>query len=118
MKTLVLGASVNPARYSYKAIEALREHGHEVIAFGLKAGQVKDVSIVTEWDSTWQVDTVTLYVGPQNQENSYQKIMNLNPRRVIFNPGTENDEFEALLRQSGIQCEIACTLVLLSIGNY
>lgn len=118
MKTLVTGASTNPERYSYKAIHALRSHGHEVVAHGLKSGTVSDVQIETEWNPKWDVDTVTLYLGPKNQEAFYQSIIDLKPRRVIFNPGTENPVFENLLTQNGIYCEIACTLVLLSIGNY
>jgi uncharacterized protein len=116
--TLVIGASLNPERYSYKAIEMLRQHEHEVLAFGPKTGMVSGVSIENEWNNNWQVDTITLYLNPQRQTTFYDKIIALKPRRVIFNPGTENDLFIAQLQANGIQTEIACTLVLLSIGNY
>lgn len=118
LNTLVIGASLNPERYSYKAIEMLRLHEHDVIAFGPKTGIVSGVSIENEWNCLWQVDTVTLYLNPQRQEAFYEKIIALQPRRVIFNPGTENDLFISQLQANGIHTENACTLVLLSIGNY
>lgn len=116
--TLVIGASLNPERYSYKAIEMLRHHERDIIAFGPKTGTVCGVSIENEWNIHWKVDTVTLYLNPQRQETYYDKIVALKPRRVIFNPGTENDLFTIQLQAAGIQTENACTLVLLSIGNY
>ena len=118
MKTLVIGSSINPERYSNKAILSLRNHGHEVIAHGLKTGTVVDVNIVTEWPSNEEIDTVTLYVGPQNQEEYIPKILALKPRRIIFNPGTENQDFEAVATKEGIHCEEACTLVLLATNQY
>lgn len=116
--TLVIGASTNPERYAYKAIRMLREHGHEVIAYGVKPGQVEDVIFETDWNPDWKVDTVTLYLNPLRQEAFYDQIIALKPNRVIFNPGTENPEFEQLLSDNGIFPEEACTLVLLSIGEY
>lgn len=116
--TLVLGATTNPERYANKAIRSLRSHGEPVIAFGLKEGQVEDVMIETEWNPEWNPDTVTLYLNPERQEVFRSKIIALKPRRVIFNPGTENPEFIEELRKEGIFPEVACTLVLLSIGNY
>jgi predicted CoA-binding protein len=118
LNTLVIGASLNPERYSYKAIEMLRKHEHDVIAFGPKTGMVNGVSIENEWNNNWKVDTVTLYLNPQRQEGFYEKIIALHPTRVILNPATENDLFNAQLQAAGIQTENACTLVLLSIGNY
>lgn len=117
-KTLVIGASENPDRYSNKAIRALVLHGHEVVAIGLNEGQVAGVSFNSEKKAFENIDTVTMYVGPQNQREYYQYILNLKPQRVIFNPGTENPEFIAKLESAGIHPEIACTLVLLSIGQY
>jgi uncharacterized protein len=117
-KTLVVGASLNPDRYSFKAINALRLAGHPVVAFGLKEGIVADVNIQKEWQFTADIDTVTMYVNPQRQIELYDKIIALNPKRVIFNPGTENSEFEALLSTNKIETEQACTLVLLSIDQY
>jgi uncharacterized protein len=117
-KTLVIGASEKPDRYSYKAINALVAHHHEVVAIGLRAGEVAGIQFTSEKKAFDQIDTVTLYVGPQNQPEYYPYILGLNPRRVIFNPGTENPEFIAQLKAAGIYPEIACTLVLLATGQY
>lgn len=115
---LVIGASENPERYSNKAIRMLRRYGFEVIALGNRAGQVEDVSIQTEKVVFPDIDTVTIYVGPQNQTDFFQYIPKLRPRRVIFNPGTENPDFYLQLEQSGIDVVEACTLVLLSTGQF
>lgn len=118
MKTLVIGASEKPERYSYKAIQALRKHGHEVVAIGARKGQVLDVpfdKIKLPFDG---IDTITLYIGPAHQAEYYNYIVSLHPRRIIFNPGTENPELEALAEEQGIQCMEACTLVLLSTRQY
>jgi len=117
-RTLVIGASENPERYSYKAINALVSHRHEVVAIGLRKGQVAGVSFDGEKKAFENIDTVTLYVGPQNQPEYYTYIIGLKPRRVIFNPGTENPEFIAQLKIAGIYPEIACTLVLLATGQF
>lgn len=117
-KTLVIGASENPERYSNKAIRALVSHHHEVVAIGMREGEVAGVSFNSEKKAFENIDTVTLYVGPQNQPEYYNYILSLNPQRVIFNPGTENPEFIAKLKKSGIFPEIACTLVLLATGQY
>jgi uncharacterized protein len=116
--TLVLGASDKAERYAYKAITSLRLHGIDVFAFGLKNGKVSDVVFETTWNPNWQVDTVTLYINPMRQQAYYENIIALKPKRVIFNPGTENQEFQRLLKQNNIYFEEACTLVLLSIGQY
>lgn len=118
MKTLVIGSSTNPERYSFKAITSLRSHAHEVVAHGLKTGKVVDVEIQTEWPKDEIIDTVTLYVGPQNQDEYIDKIIQLKPRRIIFNPGTENSDFVQKATSQGIECEIACTLVLLATNQY
>jgi uncharacterized protein len=115
--TLVLGASTNPSRYSHIAIERLRSHGRAVIAFGPRPGMVADVPIVQQWP-TDGVDTVTLYIGPDRQPEYYDALLKLRPRRVIFNPGTENSTLEHLLTEAGIHCEEACTLVMLRVGTY
>lgn len=117
-KTLLIGASTNPERYSFKAAHSLHKHGHEIVLLGLKAGQVAGQSILTERPVLSDIDTVTLYIGPQHQADWYDYVLNLKPRRVIFNPGTENAEFEALLLKNNIEASEACTLVLLSIGAY
>ena len=116
--TLVIGASLKPERYSNIAIKKLRHFKHDVKAFGLKPGKVEDVSIDTELMPYKDIDTVTLYLNPQRQKPYYDYIMGLNPKRVIFNPGTENSEFYNILEQNNIAFEVACTLVLLSTGQY
>lgn len=117
-KTLVIGASENPERYSNKAIRALLAHNEEVVALGLKKGSVQGVPFHTEKEQFEDIDTVTLYVGPQNQPEYYSYIIGLKPRRVIFNPGTENPAFISQLKVAGIYPEIACTLVLLATGQF
>ncbi|WP_034259040.1 CoA-binding protein [Altibacter lentus] len=116
--TLVLGASLNPSRYSNLAIHRLVTRGHTVEAVGLKEGEVAGVSITTQKEDFKDIDTVTLYLNPKRQEEYYNYILSLAPKRVIFNPGTENQEFYALLRRNGIEVEVACTLVLLGTNQY
>ncbi len=117
-KTLVLGASDNPSRYSYLAIQRLRNHGHPVVAIGRKNTKVADVTIDTEKQPAKDIDTVTLYLNPTHQPEYYDYILSLNPARIIFNPGTENDEFIKLANEKNIEAVEACTLVLLSTGQY
>jgi predicted CoA-binding protein len=117
-KTLVIGASTNPEKYAYKAIQQLKKHGEEVLAIGIKEGEVEGVTIQTGMPEFKNIDTVTLYVGPAHQPGYYNYVVSLKPRRVIFNPGTENPEFEEIVRKAGIEAEVSCTLVMLSIGNY
>lgn len=117
-QTLVLGASDNPARYSNMAINRLVGAGHPVVAVGLKEGEVAGVQIKKGMPVFDDVDTITLYLNPRNQEQYYNYITSLNPKRVIFNPGTENPELYKILRDQGIESEVACTLVLLSTGQY
>lgn len=117
-KTLVLGASENPSRYSNLAIHRLRSKGHEVVAIGKKKGQVLDVEIITEQPEMDDIDTVTLYVNPTNQQPYIDYILSLKPKRIIFNPGTENVQLEALAEEQGIKPVEACTLVMLGTGQY
>jgi predicted CoA-binding protein len=117
-KTLVIGASKNAERYAYKAAERLLYYGHEVELLGLRADVIFNRTIDTEKIAYADLDTVTLYVGPQHQPDYYEYVVSLKPKRVIFNPGTENPEFEQLLVSSGIEVEEACTLVLLGTGQY
>lgn len=116
--TLVLGASLNPTRYSNIAIKRLRDYQEETIAIGLRKGTIGDVLIETEKVIFDEVDTVTLYLNPTRQKEYYDYIISLKPRRIIFNPGTENFEFIKILKEKGIKTEIACTLVLLSTNQY
>lgn len=118
MKTLVIGASTNPSRYSYKAIKLLRDHKHDVIALGLREGKVSDVIFETEFPHQQSIDTVTMYIGPRHQPNYYEDIIGLQPRRVIFNPGTENNELYEMLADHDIEVVEACTLVMLRTGVY
>jgi predicted CoA-binding protein len=117
-KTLVMGASGNTDRYSNMAICRLRQYGHPVLAVGLKGGHVLDVEILIDRPSFSDVDTVTLYVGPQRLQADHEYILSLKPRRVIFNPGTEDDLFEDRLRNAGVEVVEGCTLVMLSTEQY
>ncbi|MEQ9187129.1 MAG: CoA-binding protein [Cryomorphaceae bacterium] len=118
-KTAVIGASDNPARYSYLAANMLRENGHTVVPLGIRKGFIGDLEIVTEWPKRIEdLDTVTMYIGPKRQPELYDYILALHPKRIVFNPGTENDELRELARSKGIATENACTLVLLSTGQY
>lgn len=117
-KTLVIGASLKPERYSYKAIKMLVEKSIATEAFGLKEGLVSKVQIKTNFNDFQNIHTVTLYLNAKRQKEYYHKIINLHPKRVIFNPGTENPEFYKLLEDKGIAVEIACTLVLLATNQY
>ena len=118
-RTLILGASLNPERYSFKATTMLSEYHHEVFPVGLRAGEINGVHILTNTPAIENIDTITLYVSPKNQAGYYDYIINtINPKRIIFNPGTENEELVRIASKKGIQTEEACTLVLLSIGNY
>jgi predicted CoA-binding protein len=117
-KTLVLGASQNPERYSYLAVQQLAKHRHPVIAIGRTKGTIGNIEIEVDKKPFNDIDTVTLYLNPANQKDNYAYILSLNPKRIIFNPGAENDELEQLARQKGIKTMEACTLVLLSIGQY
>lgn len=117
-KTVVLGASTNPSRYSNLAINRLAAHEHPIIAIGNRAGKVGQVEISTDEIPAEEVDTITLYLNPDNQKPYYDYILALNPKRIIFNPGTENEELEEMARQKGIKTMDACTLVMLSTGQY
>lgn len=117
-KTLIIGASSNPERYAYKACESLLAHGHDIELLGVKPDVVFDRKIDTERIAYEDIDTVTLYIGPARQPEYYDYILSLKPLRVVFNPGTENPEFENLLEDNGIEAVEACTLVLLRLGRY
>jgi len=117
-KTLVLGASDNPSRYSYLAVNRLRSHGHPVVAIGKKNAMVADVLIEKQKKEWNDVHTVTLYLNPTHQQQYYDYILSLKPKRIIFNPGAENDELADLAIKNGITPIEACTLVLLSTNQY
>ncbi|WP_308992691.1 CoA-binding protein [Mariniflexile litorale] len=117
-KTLVFGASLNPSRYSNFVIQKLTSRDIETVAFGLRKGVVAGVSIATELLSFKDLHTVTLYLNANNQKAYYDYIVSLKPKRVIFNPGTENPEFYKILKKHDISFEVACSLVLLSTNQY
>ena len=117
-KTLVIGASIKPSRYAYIAIKRLLDKNYEVKAIGSKQGLIGIVRIETGKPPYKDIDTVTLYLNPERQAEYYDYIISLQPKRVIFNPGTENPELVKLLKKNNIEAEIACTLVLLSIDEY
>lgn len=117
-KTLILGASTNPERYSYKAAHRLTSAGHPIVNIGLKNGEVAGEAILPAGTTVDGVDTVTLYIGPRLQPQYYQYLMDLKPRRIIFNPGTENEELYNMAEEAGIEAIEACTLVMLGTGQY
>ncbi len=117
-KTVVLGASDNPSRYSYLAMNRLQAHKHPVVAIGRRATTVAGTQIRKEHIAEVGVDTVTLYLNPKNQVEYYDYILGLQPKRIIFNPGTENDELIRMAKEKGIEPVIACTLVMLATGQY
>jgi uncharacterized protein len=117
-KTLIIGATTNPARYAYLAANRLKIAGHEIVLVGIKEGDVAGEKIKTDMPEIKDVHTVSLYVGIKNQPQYYHYILALKPQRIIFNPGTENPELFNLAKEKGIEPIEACTLVMLSVGNY
>lgn len=117
-KTMVLGASENPGRYSNIAIHRLLTHNHPVVAIGKKNGHTHGIEISKEHKAETGIDTVTLYLNAAHQQQYYDYILSLKPKRIIFNPGAENAEFETMAEQQGIKTMEACTLVLLATGQY
>lgn len=118
-KTLVLGASLKPERYAYHAIIKLRAAGHPVLAIGRQAGTIADVQVHTQMDPTWtNIDTVSLYLQAAHQEQYFEALLQCQPKRVLFNPGTENPLLSKQLWDKGIETENACNLVLLSTNQY
>ena len=118
MKTLVFGASLKPDKYSNKALNMLVSKNFDVVAFGLHEGNVASVSVESCLKNHLNIHTITLYLSSKNQKQYYNYILSLEPKRVIFNPGTVNKEFCKLLESQNIKAEIACTLVLLSTNQY
>lgn len=119
-KTVVIGASPNSGRYAYLASNMLKEYSHPVVPMGIHPGEVAGETIVDlkSKPAIADVDTVTLYIGPQRQPEWYEYILSLKPKRIIFNPGTENDQFEQMAEEHGIEATEACTLVLLRSNQY
>ncbi|PID91551.1 MAG: CoA-binding protein [Bacteroidetes bacterium] len=117
-KTVVLGASPNPIRFSYKAVKSLRRHEQEVVPVGFKKGAIAGIQLLSGMPPLENVHTVSLYIGAARQEAYYDYILSLRPKRVIFNPGTENPDFMSTLSQAGIETTNDCMLVMLNEGKY
>jgi len=119
-KTVIIGATPNPSRYAYLAASMLSQYKHEIVPVGIKRGEVfgKEIKDITKRPDIQNVDTVTLYIGPQHQPEWYNYILSLKPKRIIFNPGTENEEFEKLAEDTGIEALEACTLVMLRTNQF
>ena len=117
-KTLIIGASINPERYAYKAVNLLVKNEIEVVPMGVKPGLVANLSIVSPLIVQFNIHTITLYIGASKQEPYFDFILKINPKRVLFNPGTENPKLANLLNEKGIVWENACTLILLSTNQY
>ena len=117
--TAVIGASPNPSRYGYLAVNRLAHFKFDVRALGFREGRIGDIPIQKEWpEDIPNLHVISLYLGPESQKPFYDYIIGLQPEKVIFNPGTENPELYAKLRKANIQFEEACTLVLLNTGVY
>ena len=116
-KTLVLGASPNPSRVSYQAVQRLKDQNHQVLPVGIRSGEIAGETILTDLPQE-SVDTVTLYLGPARQPEYYNYVIGLKPERIIFNPGTENPEFYEKAEAAGIEVVKNCTLVMLAVGSY
>lgn len=115
---LVIGASTHPERYAHKAIHLLLDEGHRVYAIGGRSGTIRGVTIHTAAVPLEHIDTVTLYLNPSRQQLYFAYIVQLKPKRVIFNPGAENEAFAKQLSAHGIKSETACTLVLLKTKQF
>ncbi len=118
MKVLVLGASMNPQRYAYLAINDLVDNGHEVFALGRREGEVRSVQISKSPTVIEDIHTVTVYLGAKNQLEYYEYLQQLKPKRVIFNPGAENFQLEKELREADVEVLSACTLVMLRTNQF
>lgn len=118
LSTIVIGASSNPERYSYKAVLKLALHGHTVIPIGIKPGKIEQFDILTAKPILANIHTISLYINPLNQSEWIEYCLQLNPKRLVFNPGTENPDFIKQATEKNIYCLEACTLVMLSLNNY
>jgi len=117
-KTLVLGASPNPIRFSYKAVKSLVRHGYDVVPLGIRDGDIMWQKIIIGKPDLKDIHTITLYLNPQRQQEYYDYILSLSPKRIVFNPGTENQELIKIAMQNNIEVSIACTLIMLNTNNY
>lgn len=118
LNTLVLGASPKPERYSFRAVNLLKKYGHPVVALGVREAMIGDTKIIKGFPNFNNIDTITLYLRPKNQIGFYNYILEINPRRIIFNPGTYNLDLINMAEEKGIEIIEACTLVMLSTGKF
>lgn len=117
-RTLVIGASPNPVRFSYKAVKSLQRHDVPVVPIGIKKGEIGGVEIIKSRPAVDDVHTITMYVGPARQKDYYSWLLSLQPKRIIFNPGTENPEFMEMAKKEGIEVLEDCTLIMLNSGRF
>lgn len=119
-KTAIIGASTNPGRYAYIAAGMLTEYGHPILPMGIRAGEIygQEILNLREKPPVTDVDTITLYLAPKNQKEWYEYLLSLRPKRIIFNPGTENQEFMRLAKAQNIEIVEGCTLVMLRTNQY
>lgn len=119
-KTVIIGATTNPERYAYIAAQRLSEAGIPFEPVGIKRGEVfgRPILDIYSRPAVPDVDTVTLYIGPKHLEEHFDYILSLEPRRIIFNPGTEHEECMQRAREAGIEVVVACTLVMVGLGTY
>ena len=119
-KTVIVGSNHNPARYAFLAAQRLHQYGHEFVPLGIRKGRVIDNDIldIRTKPAIPDVDTITLYIGPHRQPEWYDYLLSLKPKRIIFNPGTENPEFESRAEAQGVEAVEGCTLVMLRSGQY
>ncbi|MHA7101590.1 CoA-binding protein [Roseivirga pacifica] len=119
-KTVIVGSASKPGRYAQKAAAMLAERAFEFVPLGIQEGEVlgREILDINDEPKIEEVDTITLYINPTRQKAHYQYFLSLNPKRIVFNPGTENQEFKQMAEKAGIECQEACTLVMLSVGNY
>ena len=120
MKVVIIGATTNESRYAYMAAEMLDNYDYEFVPVGIKKGIIfsREILDIRSRPAIYNVDTITMYIGPRNQPEHYEYLFSLNPARIIFNPGTENPEFISMADQRGIITQEACTLVMLRLGNF
>lgn len=117
-RTVVIGASPNQSRYSYKCVRSLMRHGYEVVPVGKRPGRIESIEILTGKPAISGVDTLVLYINSKNQHEYYDYIFNLNPSRIIFNPGTHNPELIDLAKTKGVEVVFDCALIMLSSGTF
>ena len=118
MRTLILGATTNESRYAYLAAERLTNNNHEIVPVGIKTGKVFGKEIINSKEIQSDIHTITLYVGTKNQEEWIDYILETNPKRIIFNPGTENAFMASKAIEKEIETVEGCTLVMLAAGAY